>query len=93
MTRKDAENIIKKWTDENFEIIGFEEDKDTGETTIIIKFAGAEEAKNFVDAIRDSSNETGFKSIGFLSEPYNSAATKAETGFLFAVVLLALTLF
>ena len=92
MTREEAEDIIKKWTDGNFEIIGFEEDEDTGETTVIIEFKDVEAAQNFVDAIRESSEAT-IASISFLSEPYKSAAIKAEAGFFFFAALLALTLF
>ena len=91
MTREDAEEIIKKWTDENFEIIKVDEDKDTGEIIVIIEFDDVEKAKNFVDAIRDSSDKAGlFKSINFLSEKLESAATKACAGFFFALLALAL---
>ena len=64
-----AEDIIKKITDDNFVIDKIVEDKDTGETIIIIKFDDAESAKNFVDAIEASSNsDLDIRVIGFLPE-------------------------
>ena len=92
MTEEEAKDIIKKWTDGDFEIIKFEEDRDTGETIIIIEFKDVDAATNFVEAIKESSDSTGIiKSINFLSEPHNSMVAKTENGFFAS--LLALTLF
>ena len=90
MTEEEAKAIIKKWTDRNFEIIKFEEDKDTGETTVIIEFKDVDAAIHFVDAIKDSSGSL-FISVNFLSEPPISVAVKAEVGFF--VSLLAFVFF
>ena len=48
MARKDVEDLVKSLTDEHFEIIEFEEDKDTGEVKVIIKFTDTESSKDFV---------------------------------------------
>ena len=69
MTEEEVKDIIKKWTDGDFEIIKFEENRDTGETIIIIEFKDMEAAQNFVDAIKDSSDNPGVKSVSFLIEP------------------------
>ena len=53
----------------------FEEDKDTGETTVIIEFKD-------VDAL--------VKSINFLSEPPKSVAAKAEVCFFVSLLVMIL---
>ena len=55
MTRKDVEDLVKSITDEKFEIIEFEEDKNTGEVKVIIKFNDPESSKDFV---RNANNYT-----------------------------------
>ena len=87
MTRENIQDVIKKYTDEEFTIEKFEEDKNTGETKVIIKFKDAEEAKNFVDAIKESSG-VAITSINFLSDPLNSAASKISLLMIFGLMLL-----
>ena len=62
MARKDVEDLVKSLTDEHFEIIKFEEDKDTGEVKVIIKFTDPESSKEFVRNVnnyaRDNPNIT-----------------------------------
>ena len=77
LTKEEVEKIIKKTTNDEIEIIKFEEDKDTGEVKISSKFKDAEEAKNFVDAIKETS-EVAIASINFLSVPPESAASKVS---------------
>ena len=45
--------IIKKYTDEDFTIKGFEVDEKTGETTVIIKFVDTKKAEDFVHTVSD----------------------------------------
>ena len=45
--------IIKKYTDEDFTIKGFEDDEKTGETTVIIKFVDTKKAEDFVHTVSD----------------------------------------
>ena len=86
MTREEVKEVIKKYTNEEFSIVRFEENKN-GETKIIIKFNDAEKAKNFVDAIKESSG-VDIVSINFLSEPLSSAASKVSLFMIFGLMLL-----
>ena len=87
MTEEEVKEIIKKYTDEEFTIEKFEEDKDTGETIIIVKFNYVEKVKNFVEAIKKSSG-VDIVSINFLSEPPSSAASKVSLFMILGLMLL-----
>ena len=89
MTKEEFETIAKRYTDDVFEIKGFDVDEKTGETTIIIKFTDAEQAQNFVDKIGEASNsDVHMWVISFLSEAPTSAAHRATTLLTWAFVAL-----
>ena len=52
ITREEAEDIIRRHTDEGFTIERFEKDENTGETTIIIRFKDTETANNFANSFK-----------------------------------------
>ena len=83
MTRKDAEDLVKSLTDEGFEIIEFEEDKDTGEVRAIIKFNDPESSKDFVrnanNYIRDNPNV--IKRVRAVDKKDSSYAEHTISGF------------
>ena len=56
MPKEDIENIVKRFTDKEFTIIRYDEDKDSGETIVIIKFNDVDSAKEFVDNAREPSS-------------------------------------
>ena len=61
MSKEEIENIIKEIIGDDkadFVIEGFEVNKDTGETKVIIKFTDTEKAENFVETIKNSSGST-----------------------------------
>ena len=88
-----VEGFIKKWTDGDFEVIKFDEDNVAGETTVIIVFKDVKTAQNFVDAIKDSSDDFNIESISFLSERPMSGATKTEVCFFGAVLAMILAFY
>ena len=69
--------MVKKYTDDAFEIKDFGVDYETGKTTIIIKFTDVTQAQNFVDNINEASgNELRTWIIGFIKEIPRSAAQR-----------------
>ena len=59
MTQEEVKEIIKNITqDENFYIEKIETDEDTGETIAIIRFKGAEKAKDFVRSVEGRAPST-----------------------------------
>ena len=94
MTKEGVEKIIKEIIDKNFVIDKIEEDKSTGETTVIIRFDDAKGAKNFVDAIEASGNsDMGITIIGFLSEKLISLSSTCKPFFSFFSALLFFSFF
>ena len=64
MTEEEVKEIIKNITqDENFYIERIETDKDTGETTVIIRFTDAEKAKDFVRSVSEGRASSNIKSV------------------------------
>ena len=62
MTEEEVKEIIKSITqDENFYIERIETDKDTGETTVIIRFKDAEKAKDFVRSVSEAKTQSPSK--------------------------------
>ena len=55
LSREEIERIIKPFTDEDFFIEKIEVDDTTGETTVIVRFKDTEEAENFIETIKASS--------------------------------------
>ena len=86
MTEEEVKEIIKRYTDVEFTIVQFEEDKN-GETRIIIRFKDTEKAKDFVNTIRVSSG-VDIVSISFFIEPHNSAASKVSLFIILGLMLL-----
>ena len=74
LTKEEAKEIIKGYTDKEFTIKSFEEDKETGETKMIIKFGDIKDATDFVDNIRGSSDNGNNIKVSFFLSKLESAA-------------------
>ena len=74
MSKDDIENIIKKFTDStDFTIEGFEVDKDSGETKVIIKFTDTEKAEEFFDNVHTNSEHIALiKRMDFVTDGHSS---------------------
>ena len=54
MTKEQVKEVLKQYTDEEFEIEEFEVDEATGETTVIIRFTEAEKAGKFARKTKEA---------------------------------------
>ena len=73
MTREEVKEIIKNITqDENVYIERIETDKDTGETTVIIRFTDAEKAKDFVRSVSEGRASSNIKRVRTVSVEQDS---------------------
>ena len=79
MTEEEVKEIIKSIAqDENFYIKRIETDKDTGETTVIIRFKDAEKAKDFVRSVSEGKAPNLIKRVRTVSAEQDSFALKVN---------------
>ena len=78
MSKKEIENAIKEYVDDDIEFVieRFEVDKDTGETTVVIKFIDREKASEFVRIVQEAREARSLiKRMNFVSNDYSSFST------------------
>ena len=68
LEKKDAEEIIARFTDDSFTIAKFERREETGEVRVIVKFTDKENAESFVTTINKSSEAESkvIKKVSFI---------------------------
>ena len=89
MTEDEVKEIIKNITqDENIYIERIETDKDTGETTVIIRFTDTENAKDFVRSVSEGKASSTIKRVRTVSPEQNSFALKINAMTMTALLIL-----
>ena len=77
MKEEEMKEIIKSITqDENILIERIETDKDTGETTVIIRFTDSEKAKDFVRSVSEGRALSIIKRVSTVSAEQNTFSLK-----------------
>ena len=80
MTEEEVKEIIKNITqDENIYIERIETDKDTGETTVIIRFTDSEKAKDFVRSVSEGRALSIIKRVSTVSAEQNTFSLKINS--------------
>ena len=86
LKEEEIEEIIKEYTQDEFVIVKFEDDENTGEIKVIIKFEDREVAESFIESVRTSSDTKSFiKRIGFIREEVISMSTLFSPNMLFGL--------
>ena len=83
LKEEEIREIIKRYTDEEFTIVKFEINEDTGETRVIIKFVDSVKASEFVREVKESKRpgDNFIRRVNFVSGKFSFSSILTPTLF------------